>query len=72
MGGLMQKGLGVDGEQEDLILNKTTPCGNMSVFEKIQTYLINHFGAMTSLTSMLKELSKSGMNIKKIHYFEYR
>ena len=38
---------------------------NMSVFEKIQTYLINNFGATTSLTSMLKELSKSGMNIKR-------
>lgn len=38
---------------------------NMSVFEKVQTYLINNFGATTSLTSMLKELHKSGMDIKR-------
>lgn len=38
---------------------------NTSVFEKIQTYLINNFGAPTSLSSMLKELHKSGMDIKR-------
>ena len=38
---------------------------NVSVFEKIQTYLINNFGSTTSLTSMLKELHKSGMDIKR-------
>lgn len=38
---------------------------NVSVFEKIRTYLINNFGATTSLTSMLKELHKSGMDIKR-------
>ena len=38
---------------------------NVSVFEKIQTYLINNFGATTSLTSMMKELHKSGMDIKR-------
>lgn len=38
---------------------------NVSVFEKIQTYLINNFGATTSLTSMLQELHKSGMDIKR-------
>lgn len=38
---------------------------NISVFEKIQTYLINNFGAVTSLTSILKELHKSGMSIKR-------
>lgn len=38
---------------------------NVSVFEKIQTYLINNFGAITSLTSMLKELRKSGTAIKR-------
>lgn len=38
---------------------------NNSIFEKIQTYLINNFGAPTSLTSMLKELHKSGLDIKR-------
>ena len=38
---------------------------NVSVFKTIQTYLINNFGATTSLTSMLRELHKSGMDIKR-------
>ncbi len=38
---------------------------NVSVFEKVQTYLINNFGSTTSLKSMLKELHKSGMDIKR-------
>lgn len=38
---------------------------NVSILEKIRTYLINNFGATTSLTSMLRELHKSGMNIKR-------
>lgn len=38
---------------------------NASVFEKIQTYLINNFGATTSLNSMLIELHKLGMSIKR-------
>ncbi|MFQ7393876.1 MAG: hypothetical protein ACLRMX_01070 [Lachnospira eligens] len=38
---------------------------NVSVFEKVQTYLINNFGSTTSLKSILKELHKSGMNIKR-------
>ena len=38
---------------------------NVSVFKIIQTYLINNFGATTSLTSMLRELHKSGMDIKR-------
>lgn len=38
---------------------------NVAVFERIQAYLINNFGAITSLTSMLRELHKSGMDIKR-------
>ena len=38
---------------------------NVSVFDKIQTYLINNFGATTSLTNILTELHKSGMDIKR-------
>lgn len=38
---------------------------NVSVFEKIQAYLINNYGATTSLTSLQKELHKSGMDLKR-------
>ena len=38
---------------------------NTSVFEKVQTYIINNFGSETSLTNMLKELHKAGMDIKR-------
>ncbi len=38
---------------------------NVSVFEKVQTYLINNYGATISLTGILKELHKSGMGIKR-------
>lgn len=44
---------------------------NVSVFEKIQIYLINNFGATTSLTSMLKELHKAGMGIKRETLYRY-
>lgn len=38
---------------------------NVSVFEKIQAYLINNYGATTSLTSLQKELHKLGMDLKR-------
>jgi len=38
---------------------------NVSVFEKVQIYLINNFGATTSLTNMLKDLHKVGLDIKR-------
>ena len=38
---------------------------NVSVFEKVQIYLINNFGAATSLTNMLKDLHKAGLDIKR-------
>lgn len=38
---------------------------NVSVFQKIQQYLINNFGATTSLTNMLEALEKSGTKIKR-------
>ena len=38
---------------------------NVSVFEKVQIYLINNFGATTSLTNMLKDLHKAGLDIKR-------
>lgn len=38
---------------------------NVSVFQKIQTYLINNFGAPTSLTNILESLEKGGTHIKR-------
>ncbi len=38
---------------------------NVSVFRKVQTYLINNFGAPTSLTNILESLEKDGTHIKR-------
>lgn len=38
---------------------------NLSVFQKVQTYLINNFGATTSLVNLLEDLEKTGTHIKR-------
>ncbi len=38
---------------------------HLSVFKKIQAYLINNFGTATSLTNILAELAKDGVRIKR-------
>ena len=38
---------------------------NVSVFEKIRKYMINTFGATSSLTNMLEDLQKDGSQIKR-------
>jgi predicted AAA+ superfamily ATPase len=38
---------------------------NVSVFNKIRNYMINNFGATTSLTNMLEDLRKNGSDIKR-------
>lgn len=38
---------------------------NVSVFNKVQQYLINNFGTTTSLTNILSDLEKNGMKIKR-------
>ena len=38
---------------------------NVSVFEKIRKYMINNFGATSSLTNMLEDLQKDGTQIKR-------
>jgi uncharacterized protein len=38
---------------------------NRSVFNRVQTYLINNFGNTTSLTNILNDLEKEGMKIKR-------
>lgn len=55
----------VIGEIFEKDIRRRVKIRNISVFEKIKTYLINNFGASISLTSILKELHKSGMDIKR-------
>ncbi|WP_165173560.1 ATP-binding protein [Adlercreutzia sp. ZJ242] len=38
---------------------------NLSLFTQIQSYIINNFGATTSLTNILKELEKQGVHLKR-------
>ena len=38
---------------------------NKAVFESVQTYLLNNFGATTSLNNILKDLEKQGVHIKR-------
>lgn len=38
---------------------------NVSVFQKVQTYLINNFGATISLQNILEAFAKNGMKIKR-------
>ena len=38
---------------------------HVSIFRKVQTYLINNFGATTSLSNILDALEKSGTKIKR-------
>ncbi|MBQ9020909.1 MAG: ATP-binding protein [Eggerthellaceae bacterium] len=38
---------------------------NTSVFNQVQAYVINNFGATTSLTNMLDDLKKQGVSIKR-------
>lgn len=38
---------------------------NVAAFQSVQTYLINNFGATTSLTNLLEDLAKAGICIKR-------
>ena len=38
---------------------------NMSLFETVRKYITNNFGATTSLTNMLADLAKQGVNLKR-------
>lgn len=38
---------------------------HVSAFKKVQTYLINNFGARTSLTNILEDLEKDGTHVKR-------
>ena len=38
---------------------------NVAAFQSVQTYLINNFGATTSLTNLVDDLEKAGIHIKR-------
>jgi len=38
---------------------------NVEAFQSVQTYLINNFGATTSLTNLLKDMNKAGIHVKR-------
>lgn len=38
---------------------------NMSVFEQVQTYIVNNFGATTNLSNIQADLAKQGLTIKR-------
>mgnify|MGYP004448489725 CR=1 FL=1 len=55
----------------DKDIKRRVKINNVSVFEKVQTYLINNFGATTSLSNILSDLKKTGMNIKRETLYRY-
>ncbi len=46
-------------------IRKRVKIRNVSAFNMIQTYIINNFGATTSLTNILDDLHKSGSDIRR-------
>ena len=44
---------------------------HLSVFQKVQTYLINNFGATTSISNILDSLKKDGTIIKRETLYRY-
>ena len=44
---------------------------HLSIFQKIQTYLINNFGATTSISNILEALKKDGTIIKRETLYRY-
>jgi len=46
-------------------IKKRVKIRNVSVFNTVQTYIINNFGATTSLTNILEDLHKAGSDITR-------
>lgn len=44
---------------------------HLSIFQKVQTYLINNFGATTSISNILEALKKGGTIIKRETLYRY-
>lgn len=56
---------GVIAEILEKDIKKRTKLRTVSVFNTIQTYIINNFGSTTSLTNILNDLRKAGSNITR-------
>ena len=52
-------------------IKKRVKIRNVSVFNTVQTYIINNFGATTSLTNILNDLHKSGSDITRETLYRY-
>jgi len=46
-------------------IRKRIKIRNVAAFQSVQTYLVNNFGATTSLTNLLNALGKAGIHIKR-------
>ena len=46
-------------------IKKRIKIRNVTAFQSVQTYLINNFGATTSLTKLREDMDKSGIHIKR-------
>ena len=46
-------------------IKKRIKIRNVAAFQSVQTYLINNFGATTSLTNLLEDMDKAGIHIKR-------
>ena len=56
---------GVIAEIFEKDIRKRVKVRNVSVFNTVQTYIINNFGATTSLTNILEDLHKAGSDITR-------
>lgn len=56
---------GVISEIFEKDIRKRVKIRNVSVFNTVQTYIINNFGATSSLTNILDDLHKAGSDIKR-------
>jgi len=46
-------------------IRKRIKIRNIAAFQSVQTYLINNFGATTSLTNLMTDMGKAGIHIKR-------
>lgn len=55
----------------DKDIKKNNKIRKRNIFEKIQTYIINNFGATTSVNALCDYLKKNGDNVSKITVYNY-
>ncbi len=46
-------------------IKKRVKIRNKSVFDSVMTYIINNFGSATSITNIVEDLAKNGINVKR-------